>query len=194
MDAVCNPVFKLPALPPSDAVYAELKSAYQGPTKRSNWLVPGLVLAGDRSSLDSTTAMQRLVGVGVDTFVCLQSKGELANLPPYEENARALRRQRVGGGGDGADACWFRFQPIPDQYVTDDALVVGLVQDLIERIAVGRVSEPTPMRHQSKSLPVLNAACITLTIGTVHTLPWRPRPDGHRMLLAAWSSLRADRL
>ena len=100
---------RLPALPPALTAADELQRLYRGPTKRSNWVIPGRVLAGDRSSVDGATALDELVAAGVDTFVCLQTKGELANLPPYADRARAARTRRAGiaatdtDGGEGGD-------------------------------------------------------------------------------------------
>ena len=62
----------LPALPPALTPREELKAVYRGPTKRSNWVVPGRVLAGDRSGVDKASSLEGLVRMGVDTFVCLQ--------------------------------------------------------------------------------------------------------------------------
>ena len=150
---------RLPALPPALTAADELQRLYRGPTKRSNWVIPGRVLAGDRSAVDGATTLDELVATGVDTFVCLQTKGELANLPPYAHRARAARARRAGiaatdtdgaeggaeggreGGGEGGGkaTAWFRSLPIVDQQVTADDLVSELVDDLLQRLAAGRV-------------------------------------------------------
>ena len=71
--AACVPAgLMLPALPPALTPREELKAVYRGPTKRSNWVVPGRVLAGDRSSVDKPASLEELIRLGVDTFVCLQ--------------------------------------------------------------------------------------------------------------------------
>ncbi|KAL1524949.1 hypothetical protein AB1Y20_019825 [Prymnesium parvum] len=131
--------FRLPALPPATTPFEELRSLFRGPTKRSNWVIPGLVLAGDRSAVDGYASLEGIVRAGVDTFVCLQTKGELVNLPSYEERAREIRRKHLGVGEQADEVVYFRNQPIPDQMVTADELASELVDNLLERLSAGRV-------------------------------------------------------
>ena len=72
---------RLPPLPLPDGGKLE---AFSGPTRRSNWGIPGALLAGDRSSLEKPA---QLVAVGVSAFVSLQQKHES---PPYEPRVREL--------------------------------------------------------------------------------------------------------
>lgn len=69
----------------------------------------------------------------------LQTKAELANLPPYDANFRELRRRFVAasGGDSEADVAWFRHQPIADQKVGEDELVDALVNELLDKVAAG---------------------------------------------------------
>lgn len=119
---------ELPQLPPKDAKRSDLVTSHRGPTKRSNWVVPGRLMAGDRSSLDSEETLRAIFSSGVTTVVCLQTRQETSAAVDYRKKAKALN-PRVA----------FVEQPIPDQEVTDDAMVEELVSQLLERLAAGEV-------------------------------------------------------
>lgn len=59
----------LPPLPSEEVDEHQLKLLFRGPTKRSNWVIPGRVMAGDRSALDQHAALESLVHAGIDTIV-----------------------------------------------------------------------------------------------------------------------------
>ncbi|CAE7844688.1 unnamed protein product, partial [Symbiodinium microadriaticum] len=111
-----------------DAKRSDLVTSHRGPTKRSNWVVPGRLMAGDRSSLDSEETLRAIFSSGVTTVVCLQTRQETSAAVDYRKKAKALN-PRVA----------FVEQPIPDQEVTDDAMVEELVSQLLERLAAGEV-------------------------------------------------------
>jgi hypothetical protein len=116
----------VPALPPyprGSKMVDAMQSVFRGPTRRSNWLIPGMVLACDLDSI--LTHTDKIVQLGITTFVCLLSKQELANF--------TYKKQICGFLPDAK----FRMQPIPDQLVTDDELVVQLVSELMERLSNG---------------------------------------------------------
>ena len=120
------------ALPALDVLSSRLGSTFQeserrlrGPTPRSNWVVPGMVLAGDRTPMESEVGLKSLLGKGVTTFVNLQSRGEGQD---YRERALKLK-------GD----LKFVSAHIPDQKTTSDAQVARLVVELVGRIAAGEV-------------------------------------------------------
>jgi len=97
-----------------------------GPTSRSNWLVPGVVMAGDRSSLDSPSGLEAILRMGVDTFVCLQANSELKRAVPYKDRAIRLN----------GEACFLGFS-IPDQQTASDDLVANFVRELVGRVHAG---------------------------------------------------------
>ncbi|CAE7573343.1 Cdc14b [Symbiodinium natans] len=119
---------ELPKLPPKDATRGDLIQSHRGPTKRSNWVVPGRLMAGDRSSLDSEESLKAIFKSGVTTVVCLQTRQETSAGVDYRKKAKALQPNVS-----------FVEQPIPDQEVTDDAMVEELVSQLLERLAGGEV-------------------------------------------------------
>eukprot|EP00746_Dinoflagellata_sp_MGD_P105183 gnl/MRDRNA2_/MRDRNA2_43740_c0_seq1.p1 gnl/MRDRNA2_/MRDRNA2_43740_c0~~gnl/MRDRNA2_/MRDRNA2_43740_c0_seq1.p1 ORF type:complete len:743 (+),score=141.05 gnl/MRDRNA2_/MRDRNA2_43740_c0_seq1:95-2323(+) len=119
---------QLPALPQLELSLADLKSSYRGPTKRSNWVVPGLLMAGDRSSVDSEQGLRAILSSGITTFICLQTRQETKIAVDYSKRAKALSNQ-----------VQFYEQPIPDQDVIDDALVGTLICQLVHRLEQGEV-------------------------------------------------------
>jgi len=118
----------LPPLPPTHTLRDELVVAYRGPTNKSNWVVPGLLLCGDRSSLDSHDGLRAILQAGVTTIVCLQARSETKKAVDYRGRATAIR--------DGTN---FVEQPIPDQEITEDHLVGELVDQLLHRMKAGEV-------------------------------------------------------
>eukprot|EP00438_Fugacium_kawagutii_P034110 Skav208660 [mRNA] locus=scaffold357:144740:145892:- [translate_table: standard] len=97
---------ELPPLPPKTATRDELIGSFRGPTKRSNWVVPGRLMAGDRSSLDSEENLRAILKAGVTCIVCLQSRQETSAAVDYRKRARTF-----------SPALSFVEQPIPDQEV-----------------------------------------------------------------------------
>ncbi|CAK0840418.1 unnamed protein product, partial [Prorocentrum cordatum] len=118
----------LPLLPPVSRTRGELLGLFRGPTDKSNWVVPGLVLCGDRSGLDSAEGLRAILEGGVTTIVCLQTRPELKVAIDYRARALAIN-----------EGTRFVEQPIQDQKVTSDALVEQLVAQLLERLRGGEV-------------------------------------------------------
>jgi len=118
----------LPPMPPTDGPRESLVSTHRGPTKRSNWVVPGSLLCGDRSSLDSEDGLIAILKAGVTTIVCLQSRQETSVAVDYKKRARSIR-----------DGMKFLEQPIPDQEVTEDVLIEDMIDRLLDLLAQGQV-------------------------------------------------------
>eukprot|EP00928_Gymnodinium_smaydae_P085518 TRINITY_DN68_c2_g1_i1.p1 TRINITY_DN68_c2_g1~~TRINITY_DN68_c2_g1_i1.p1 ORF type:complete len:773 (+),score=140.74 TRINITY_DN68_c2_g1_i1:74-2392(+) len=118
----------LPPLPSVDTCRSELLSSFRGPTKRSNWVVPTLLLCGDRSSLDSDAGMNSILDAGLTTIVCLQTRQETVTAVDYKKRAAAKK-----------SGTKFVEQPIPDQEITDDAVIGELITQLLERLNQGEV-------------------------------------------------------
>ena len=92
------PPFGLPPLPALPA------SEFRGPTPWSNWVISGRVLAGaypaNLDDDDTDRILTTLLGLGVNTFVCLQAEFSLHNpesawragqgLRPYIKDAQRL--------------------------------------------------------------------------------------------------------
>lgn len=118
----------LPPLPPTDISREELVASHRGPTKRSNWVIPGSLLCGDRSSLDSEEGLNAIFSVGVSMVVCLQTRQETSAAVDYRKRALAI-----------FPGTQFIEQPIPDQEVTDDWLIEDLLLRLLEHLSQGQV-------------------------------------------------------
>lgn len=116
----------LPPLPPTGTPRGELLGDFRGPTERSNWVVPGQLLCGDRSGLDSAAGLKAILQAGITTIVCLQARSETKAAVDYRPRALAIRENTA-----------FVEQPIPDQDVADDSLIGQLVDQLLERLGSG---------------------------------------------------------
>ncbi len=123
---------ELPVLPDLGVLSTRVGEAFvaaekqlQGPTSRSNWLVPGMVLAGDRTATESDEKVQALLRQGITTFVNLQSRGEGQDYRP-----RVLKLN---------PSARFLSLPIPDRLTTSDAQVSRFVLDLASRLLEGEV-------------------------------------------------------
>ncbi|KAL6079114.1 ADP-ribose glycohydrolase ARH3, variant 3 [Balamuthia mandrillaris] len=96
----------------------------RGPTPRSNWVIPGRLLAGaypgDRKEPQHTEVVHTLVKTaGVQTFVCLQTAKELGSFRDYQPIAKAAN-----------PSVSFLHFPIQDGAVGEDEEVVQLVERL----------------------------------------------------------------
>ncbi|EOD26859.1 hypothetical protein EMIHUDRAFT_430115 [Emiliania huxleyi CCMP1516] len=155
------PVPTAPPLPPLASLasrawspqYEAACAAFRGPTPRSNWIVPGRILCGERPHDN----LKLLCGAGVTTFVSLQTKGES---PPYDSGVTKL-----------TPSARFMSLPIVDQCTTDDALVARLVLSLLQRLADGE----TLYIHCRGGHGRTGTVC-SLLLGLVHGL------DGPRAL------------
>lgn len=120
-----------------------------GPTPWSNWVVPGLLMAGGYpSSLhdgENGRVLLTLLRCGVGCFCCLQQEVSL-DVPegawragraprPYLQDARRLLAQHRDELGLPQPRVDWVHLPIVDGHVTADALVSRLADDLIARLA-----------------------------------------------------------
>lgn len=119
-------VLPLPPLEPLAArlgpEYEAAMVAYRGPTSRTNWILPGRILCGEKPH----SALTELCAAGVTTFVSLQQKNES---DPYRDGVN----KKLGA------AAKFMTLPIPDQKTTTDAHLTALVLEIIERVGDGEV-------------------------------------------------------
>jgi hypothetical protein len=74
----------LPSLPPFSAVKL---SEYAGPTDESNWVIPGMLMAGAYPAANDDAhhydILSSILSLGLSTFVCLQAEYEHnPNIPP----------------------------------------------------------------------------------------------------------------
>lgn len=118
----------LPPLPPLTAARVDLVRSHQGPTPRSNWVVPGHLLAGDRSGLDGPGSLPALLATGITTIVCLQARSELKTAVDYRARAQSISPQLR-----------FREQPIPDQETVGNCLIEELLVELLDRLGAGEI-------------------------------------------------------
>merc|ERR1719272_1615103 len=130
----------LPPLPPlNDKLHLQMR----GPTLASNWVIPGLVMAGaypgaldDR---DNERQLKCILNKGIDTFVCLQAEvdDEIPEeawrvgdgLRPYFVDARRISKTPL---------IW-RHLPIMDGGAGADDVMEALVCDLLDDLKKGRV-------------------------------------------------------
>ena len=120
----------LPPLPAAAAVHsAELDAGFRGPSARSNWVVPGMVLCGDQAvSLDEPGGRAAVLASGVTTVLNLRTKSEAKAAFEYAADCRRL-----------SPATKFVSFPIVDQTVATDENVERLLPELLERLAGGEV-------------------------------------------------------
>ena len=103
------------------AGYEKVEQRYRGPTPRSNWIIPGRLLCGDKPHEN----LSEISHAGVCTFVSLQVKGES---PQYRSGATRC-----------SPSASFEALPIPDQKVTSDTEVSLLVLRILRRLEAGEV-------------------------------------------------------
>ena len=104
----------LPVLPETGTPLSHLVRQMRGPTCNSNWVIPGMVMAGNRSSVDKN--LKELIAEGITTFVSLQQKGDTPGGSYRKRVLQAFPEAR------------FRTFPILDQNITEDSRVNALVQ------------------------------------------------------------------
>jgi len=138
---------QLPALPKPPA------ASMAGPTPWSNWVIPGLVIAGAYpASLDDAETeriLTTLLELGINTFVCLQAEVNI-NIPdiswrsghglrPYIRDAQRLlsRARDTCNPRIGQQKIDFLHLPIIDGNVTTDSAVTKLAVDCCERVLRG---------------------------------------------------------
>lgn len=130
-------------LPPLLPINDKLHQIMRGPTVCSNWVVPGMVMAGaypgaleDRAN---ELQLKTILNKGIDTFVCLQD--ELTDEIPEEvwRSGNGLRPYFVDARRISKKPLIWRHLPIVDGSVADDDVTEALVLDLIEDIKAGRI-------------------------------------------------------
>ena len=126
--------------PPLDAFRSDesskqaARALVQGPTPRSNWLIPGTVLCGDRTSAGERAgdiaAAFASCGARTVTFVCLQTKPEVGSY--YIDRVRKAFHANAPGIEPQ-----FEFFPIVDQNVASDDQTAMLALRLYRRLEEG---------------------------------------------------------
>eukprot|EP00300_Choanocystis_sp_HF-7_P000115 c10099_g1_i1.p1 GENE.c10099_g1_i1~~c10099_g1_i1.p1 ORF type:complete len:1245 (+),score=232.27 c10099_g1_i1:42-3776(+) len=128
----------LPALPPipthlsqrpPNQKYTDVLAAmHRGPTQCTNWIVPGVVMAGDAATMDDPTTFKAVLATGITTLVCLQTKSEIASPGHY--------RRLVASSHPSIK---LRHFPIVDQNIAGDEEVGVFIKELLERLEGGEV-------------------------------------------------------
>jgi len=132
-------------------------------------VIPGVVLCGDRGSLNDTDHLQAICRTGIDTFVSLQARSETKAAISYADRAASLV---------GFDRVRFIDFPITDQSVAEDDLVMEFVHDLVARLAGG-----AHLYIHCKGGHGRTGTIISLLLGTVY-----PNLGAMRaMALAQWA-------
>lgn len=104
---------------------------FRGPTKTSNWLIPGRVLMsafpGDHSHAEAQSKISSILDAGIETFVCLQENSELKYFEHYWPHVQKLAKTKKH---------FLQFE-IPDLYISDVALVEKFTNELVQRFHQG---------------------------------------------------------
>lgn len=130
-------------LPPLPALDVKLSALVRGPTEYTNWVIPGILMAGCfPGALDDARhgeMLRLLLSRGIDTFVCLQQEFRPditearwragRGLRPYLPEAVLLSNKEL---------LW-RHVPIPDGLIAPDDVTLRAVKELLEDLASGRV-------------------------------------------------------
>lgn len=131
---------QLPPLPPLND---KLHLLMRGPTMASNWVIPGLVMAGAfpgaLEDKENELQLKCILSKGIDTFVCLQSEVDDEvpeeqwragyGLRPYFTDARRLSKKPL---------VW-RHLPIIDGGAAPDDVMEALICDLVDDVKAGKV-------------------------------------------------------
>lgn len=131
---------ELPPLPPLND---KLHQLMRGPTLSSNWVVPGMVMAGAYpGALDdreNELQLKRVLNKGIDTFVCLQLELDDEILEEDWRHGNALRPYFVDARRYSKKPLIWRHLPILDGDAAPDDLMEALVCDLLDDLKEGRV-------------------------------------------------------
>ena len=151
-----NNMRPLPSLPPFSSIKL---SEYAGPTDESNWVIPGMLMAGAYPAANDDTLhydiLSSLLTLGLSTFVCLQAEYEHnPNIPksmwesgykirPYIFDAHRMLKQaesdrtRDYGGMVKAKQLDFIHVPIVDCSTTNDDTIFNLALEIVRRLRSG---------------------------------------------------------
>ena len=146
----------MPPLPRDDAIR---KVRYQGPTDESNWVIPGILMAGAYPAAQEDNVhypiIESILSLGITTFVCLQAEYEHdPNIPEFMwrqgyklrtyifDALRILRAAEKDPTKKIGQMCApskldFRHVPIVDCSTTNDSIVLELARDIIVRLQRG---------------------------------------------------------
>lgn len=130
-------------LPPLPRLDDKLGQLLRGPTECSNWIIPGMLLCGQYPGAfedrKNDQLLKRILGKGVDTFVCLQEEVDMdipedvwragIGLRPYFSDAMRLSKK---------DLKWVHV-PIVDGGVAPDDVTAAAVVGLAEDLMAGRI-------------------------------------------------------
>lgn len=130
-------------LPPLPPLNDKLHMTMRGPTIASNWVIPGMVMAGaypgSFDDRENDKNLKTILNKKVDTFVCMQLEldDEIPEeawragdgLRPYFIDARRLSKKPL---------IW-RHLPILDGDCAEDDAMEALVCDLLDDVKAGRV-------------------------------------------------------
>jgi hypothetical protein len=146
----------LPSLPPFSAVKL---SEYAGPTDESNWVIPGMLMAGAYPAANDDALhydiLSSILSLGLSTFVCLQAEYEHnPNIPPsawesgykirpYIFDAHRMLQQAAGdksrryGTMPKPSDLDFIHVPIVDCSTTNDDTIFNLALEIVRRLRSG---------------------------------------------------------
>lgn len=132
---------ELPPLPPLND---KLHLLMRGPTLASNWVIPGMIMAGAypgaQDDRENELQLKSILNKGVDEFVCLQAEVD-EDIPEEEWRAGyALRPYFVDARKFSKKPLIWRHLPIVDGCAAqDDEVMEALLCDLLDDVKAGKV-------------------------------------------------------
>lgn len=124
------------------------KESIYGPTKTSNWVIPGRLIQGaypgHQDAFQHEIIVRKVLAAGVDVFVCVQTKRELEKrFRPYRATADEMREEEnqslVAEGQESKGKLWYVLCQVPDGWVTEDVQIVRAMLRVEEHLRAGRV-------------------------------------------------------
>lgn len=132
-----------PPLPPLPPLNDKLHLLMRGPTLASNWVIPGMVMAGAYPGAlddkDNDRQLKSILNKGIDTFVCLQAEVDDEIPEEYWRTGNGLRPYFVDARRLSKVPLIWRHLPIIDGGVSEDEFMEALVCDLLDDLKAGRV-------------------------------------------------------
>jgi len=115
-------------------VLPSIDNCHVGPLSKSNWVIPGALLAGaypgSQLKYEHLDKISSLLDAGVTTFVCLVEKTQLKRFNPYKEDAKRLAGNR---------RLQFFWADIPDLGVAKDKVARSAAETIIRKLKAGEI-------------------------------------------------------
>ena len=104
--------------------------AYASPLDNTHWLFPRKLLCGHSAGQMSDLELRRLVQMGVNTFVCLQTSYDEYGVRDYRHALRQLYPRGICRSSSNSSSITFLHCPIDDFSVLNDTSLVSIIAEL----------------------------------------------------------------